>query len=142
MCEGVALLSQTSETRGSPAILATLLALILGCQATAEVDGARAQADVLNTLRDQGEVPVIVALAEPAGYGDQGVDMDRIRADIARMQAEVLASLDSADYRSRNLFASIPAMAGVIRSERGLRRLLASPHVERIDVDAEGTGAR
>ncbi|MGH7577673.1 MAG: hypothetical protein ACREM1_21445 [Longimicrobiales bacterium] len=101
-----------------------------------------AHADVLRVLRAEGEVPVVVALTEPAGYGDQGVDMDRIRAEIARTQADVLASLDTTDYRSRTLFASIPAMAGVVLSERGLEQLLANPHVERVDVDPEGTGTR
>lgn len=119
-----------------------LLLLAVGCQPQSEIDGVRAQDDVLGTLRAEGEVPVMVALVEPAGYGEQGADMDRIRAEITRMQADVLASLDSTDYRSGTLFASIPAMAGILLSERGLQRLLASPHVEGVDIDSGGTGTR
>ena len=117
-----------------------LLLALCACRATVESDG-RMQADLLAELRAHRPVAVMIALVEPSGYGDPTI-APRWRAEIARLQAEVVASLDTADYRHGQSFASIPAMSGVIRSERGLQSLLAHPHVRRVDPDEGGTGAR
>lgn len=81
----------------------------------------------------------MVSLVEPPGYGDPARS-EEVRAAIARMQAEVLATLDSADFRPVVQYASIPALAGVLRSVQGLERLLAHPHVRDVALDLEGRG--
>jgi hypothetical protein len=117
-----------------------VLLLPLACHATRPPTGDRAAPEVLAALRATGEAPVVVALVEPSGYPDPGADRQRIRAEIARMQEEVLQSLDPAEYRDRHRFESVPAMAGTLLSERALRTLLSHPHVRRVDLDPGGTG--
>jgi hypothetical protein len=107
-----------------------------------DADRSSSSADILALIRARGEAAIMIALVEPAGYGRADTDVARIRADIARMQAEVLAALDTADYRDRLRYAAIPAMAGTVRTERGLSVLLAHPHVRRVDLDTGGTGTR
>jgi hypothetical protein len=121
-------------------IAATFTLLVVACHAAMETDRSETRSDVLTMIRERGEAPVMIALIAPAGFGDPAADADQVRAGIARMQAEVLAALDSSDFRDRQRFASIPAMAGTLRSERGLRTLLAHPLVRRVDIDPAGTG--
>jgi alkylation response protein AidB-like acyl-CoA dehydrogenase len=119
---------------------ALLVLLVVACHPALEVDRERVQPEVLTMIRARGEAAVMIALTPPPGFGDPAVDQEQIRADIARMQAEVLAALDTVDFRARQPFASIPAMAGTLRTEQGLRTLLAHPHVRRVDLDPAGGG--
>jgi len=112
----------------------------VSCHPAPEVDRERVQAEVLTTIRAGEEAAVMIALTPPPGFGDPAADQERIRADISRMQAEVLAALDTADFRPRQPFLSIPAMAGTLRTERGLRALLDHPYVRRVDLDPAGGG--
>lgn len=104
-----------------------------------ESDRARSQQSILGALEARGEVAVVVALVDPPGFGDptQG---DSIRAAIARMQDAVVASVDSTDFTETKRFAAVPALAGILRSERGLRRLLALPQVRDVALDTGGGG--
>ncbi|HSJ23933.1 MAG TPA: hypothetical protein VK929_04550 [Longimicrobiales bacterium] len=97
-------------------------------------------ADVLTMLRERGQAAVIVALVRPPGFGDPDADRASVNAVIARMQSEVISSIDSADFRARTRFESVPALAGTVLSERGLRQLLAHVHVRRVDLDPGGGG--
>lgn len=125
-----------------PALTTTAFLLFLACHPAMDMDRTRTDSDVLAMLRARGEAPVMIALTEPAGYADATADAAWIRSEIARLQAEVVAALDSADYRERHRFVAIPAMSGVVRSERGLEVLLSHPHVRRVDLDPGGTGTR
>lgn len=124
-------------TRAAPLAL-----LVAACHPALDIDRMRAHPDVLAVLRAQGEVAVMIALVPPAQYGDPAADVERVRVEIAAMQADVLASLDSADYRNRQRFVSVPALAGTLLSERGLRLLLAHRFVRRVDPDPGGGGTR
>jgi hypothetical protein len=117
-----------------------LIMAVFGCQTLVESEGAAVAPDVRSALRTHGEAHVVVALVSPLGYDDPLADRNRVRAEIARLQQEVLASLDPRDYRSRHLLESVPAMSGTLLSERGLSTLLSHPHVRRVDLDAQGGG--
>jgi hypothetical protein len=95
-----------------------MLLLPLACHAVPSPTGIPTAPEVLTELRATGEAPVVVALKEPPGYADPDADRQRILAEIARMQAEVLRSLHPTEYRDRHRFASVPAMAGTLLSER------------------------
>jgi hypothetical protein len=126
-----------------PLLSWALLALLgVACHPALEVDRDRVEPDVLTMIRAHGEAAVMIALTEPPGFGDPAADPERIRAHIARMQAEVLAALDTVDFRARHTFSSIPAMAGTLRTEQGLQTLLAHRHVRRVDLDPAGGGAQ
>ena len=98
-------------------------------------------ADVVEALGAGREAPVVVALRLPPDAEAADADPARRRAAIARVQAEVLAGLSAVDYRSRLLFAAVPAMSGTVRTRAGLAALLAHPSVRRVDLDAGGTGS-
>lgn len=115
-----------------------LIAVVFGCQTLTESESAAIAPEIRRALRMHGEAQVVVALVTPPGYDDPHADRNRLRAEIARMQREVLASLEPGDYRSRHLFESVPAMAGTLLSERGLTALLSHSHVRRVDLDAQG----
>jgi hypothetical protein len=114
--------------------------LLLACHPGEEPGDVSGHADVLTVIRAHGGAAVMIALVHPPGFGDPAGDGDAIRGEIARMQEGVLAALDSADFRLRQRFASIPAMAGTLRTEQGLRVLLAHPYVRRVDLDPSGGG--
>lgn len=119
------------------------LALVLlsagACQANMHSEPADPHRDILLAVRERGEAPVMIALHAPTGA--DSATADRTRATIARMQEEVLAALDTADFRLRVRYGSVPALSGVVRSERGLRRLLSHPHVRAVSLDTGGTGS-
>jgi hypothetical protein len=64
-----------------------------------------------------------------------------VRAEIARVQQEVLSRLDARDFELGKRFESVPAIAGTLRTQRGLERLLADPRVRRVDLDVGGGGS-
>lgn len=121
-------------------VLVALPLLLLACHAGEKADDLSGQADVLRAIRDHGGAAVMIALVHPPGFGDPAADGDEIRREIARMQEDVLAALDSADFRLRQRFTSIPAMAGTLRTEQGLRVLSAHPFVKSVDIDPSGGG--
>jgi hypothetical protein len=99
-------------------------------------------ASVIEGVRARGEINVIVALVEPVTDGRSTQDQTILRAQIARMQREVLNTLGEDEYRSRVLFENVPAMAGTILHMRALRTLDAHPHVMKVDPDPAGGGIR
>ncbi len=106
------------------------------------MDPAVAGPDVLSALRASGEAHVVIALVSPPQSGGPSGGVPSSAAAIARLQAEVLSQLGPEDYRSTQLFAAVPAMAGTLFSERGLQRILAHPHVRAVDLDPGGGGGR
>lgn len=121
------------------AVRAAALLLLVSCSA-GHHDSALPQDAVAARIRAAGEAPVLVALVPPPGFGDAATDAELVRAAIAQAQAEVIATLDTVDFRERQRFTSIPAFAGTVRTERGLRVLLSHPAVRRVDLDLAGGG--
>lgn len=96
--------------------------------------------EVIEALRSDGRANVVVALALPAGF-DAEPGSDRSRAEIARVQEDVLGAIDPGDFELRVRFVAVPALAGTVLSEPGLRALAAHPQVLRVDLDVEGGGS-
>jgi hypothetical protein len=119
---------------------AAALVLLLGCGGVTSVQRAVVSADVVTTLRSHGEATVMISLAEPTGI-DATAEPARWQAEIARLQQSVLSQLAPEDFESRTLFTSVPAIAGTLRTERGLAILTAHPNVRRVDLDAGGGGS-
>jgi hypothetical protein len=120
----------------TPALLLALVA----CQTVMESNRERDHRDILAAIRARGEAGVLIALYEPDGFDDPA-QATQVRREIARMQDEVLAALDTNDFRPGQRFASVPAIAGTVRSERGLRALSAHPLIRRVSLDTGGTGS-
>lgn len=97
--------------------------------------------DVVAALDAGREANVVVALRLAVDVAAPDADPTRRRAEIARVQADVLARLSADDYRSRMLFVAVPAMSGTVRTRAGLNALLAHPGVRRVDLDPGGTGS-
>lgn len=119
-------------------LVAPLLLATVTCRPPAPATSAVAGPEVLRTLRAGRDAHVVVALVHAAPRAGDAASAQRA---IARLQAEVLAQLPPEDYRSTQLFAAVPAMAGTVLTERGLQRILAHPHVRRVDVDPGGSGS-
>ena len=114
-----------------------VLAFLLGCGRP--LPRAVVKDDVVMTLRAKGEAAVMISLVEPSGI-DATAEPTRWRAEIARLQQSVLTQLAPQHFERRTLFASVPAIAGKLRTERGLAILTAHPNVRRVDLDAGGGG--
>lgn len=97
--------------------------------------------DVLTAIRANGEAQVIITLVAPAG-ADDPANAQATRAAIARMQDDVIAALDPADFRPGVRFTSVAALGGVIRSERGFRAVRAHRLVSGVSLDTGGSGHR
>ena len=113
------------------------LILALACHAVSPMNDAKLGGSVRDVLARDGAVDVMVALvsdAAPAGDTPAG------RAAVARLQDSVLATVDTADFRVRQRYATVPALAGTLRSRRALDLLLAHPLVRRVDLDPGGGG--
>jgi hypothetical protein len=129
-------------SRAAAACLAAVLALTaLACRSISEGEFTQAHRDILAEIRNEGEASVMIALVEPPGFGDPD-RAPEVRAAIARMQSTVIAALDTADFRPRQRFLAVPAFAGTIRSERGLRALLSNSNVRAVSLDRGGTGTK
>jgi hypothetical protein len=116
----------------------TILALtLMGCRTVMESD--RSTRDVLAALREHGKAAVMIALVTPAGAGDPA-NAQATRAAIAQMQDDLIAAVDSSDFRVGARYTSVPALAGVLFSERGLRRVRAHPFVLGVTLDTGGSG--
>jgi hypothetical protein len=120
------------------AVLAGAMAMA-GCVHAPHGDSAVSE-DVVEALRSAGRANVVVALALPAGF-EADAGSDRMRDEIARLQDDVLGSVDPADFQLGQRFAAVPALTGTVLTERGLRALAAHPSVVRVDLDAGGGGA-
>jgi subtilisin family serine protease len=59
-------------------------------------------------------------------------DRPRRRAEVARLQGRVMPDLPAADFAVAYQYASLPALAGTVRSERALARLAARAEVVRV----------
>jgi hypothetical protein len=112
---------------------------VAGCGTLHHSGGAEVSAEVMDVLRADGRADVMVALKLPPGF-EAEPGSERLRAEIARLQDDVLASMDDGDFRVRQRFKAIPALAGTVLTERGLRRLSSHPGVVRVDMDAGGGG--
>ena len=116
-----------------------VLALLLGCGRPISQHRAVVKDDVVTTLRTKGEAAVMISLVEPTGVDAAG-EPTRWQAEISRLQQSVLSQLAPQQFQSRTLFASVPAIAGTLRNERGLAILTSHPNVRRVDLDAGGGG--
>ena len=126
----------TSWARLAP--IATLV-LLLGCGRSISQHRAVVKDDVVTTLRAKGEAAVMISLVEPAGI-DAAAEPTRWQAEIARLQQSVLSQVAPQHFERRTVFASVPAIAGTLRTERGLAILTSHPNVRRVDLDAGGGG--
>lgn len=136
----IAAVDDASARRPLHRLVAALSIAASACHSPAPVHPALVAPDVLGALRAHGQAHVVVALATSAQPRDAAGGASA-RAAIARVQAELLSQLGPEDYRSTQLYAAVPAMAGTVLSERGLRRILAHPHVRGVDLDPGGGGA-
>jgi hypothetical protein len=118
-----------------------LLLALVACQTAMQSIRERDEREIVAAIRTRGEAAVVVALFEPDGFEDPTQET-RVRTEIARMQKEVLADIDTTDFRPRVLFVSVPAIAGTVRSERGLRALLGHRLILRVSLDSGGTGSQ
>lgn len=97
-------------------------------------------AAVRDRLQREGQAAVVIALAPPR-IGQATANLPALRAEIAQVQARVLAAVSSADFTVRQPFQAVPALSGMIRSSTGLNQLAAHPEVLRIDLDVGGQGS-
>jgi hypothetical protein len=118
--------------------IATLVVL-LGCARPPSQHRAIVREDVATTLRAKGEAAVMISLVDPVGI-DAAAEPARWQAEIARLQQSVLSQVAPQHFERRTLFASVPAIAGTLRTERGLAILSSHPNVRRVDLDAGGGG--
>ena len=118
-------------------LAAGLLFLALACHSVSSPVDAKLGPGVQDALARDGSADVMVALTT-----DSAAEQDPAagRASIARAQDAVLSALDTADFRLRQRYAAVPALAGTLRSARALDRLLAHPLVRRVDLDTGGGG--
>ena len=98
---------------------------------------------VREALDELGSVNVMISLV-PGQAAQVGApakpDMAAEKSRIAGMQNDVLSQLSNADYRARQTFSAVPAMAGRITSRAGLETLERNPNVVMIDIDVGGSG--
>jgi hypothetical protein len=114
--------------------------LLFGCNGVTSLQRAVVSSDVVTTLRAHGEANVMISLVEPKGI-DAATEPARWQAEIAQLQQSVISQLAPGDFETRTLFASVPAIAGTLRTERGLAILAADPNVRRVDLDTGGGGS-
>src|SRR5687768_15236016 len=129
----------TLPTRWARLAPVAVLVFLLGCGRPVSQHRAVVRDDVITTLRAKGEAAVMISLVEPTGI-DATVEPKRWQAEIARLQQSVLSQVAPEHLERRTLFSSVPAIAGTLRTERGLAILTAHPNVRRVDLDAGGGG--
>ena len=126
----------TSGARLAP--VAALVAL-LGCGRPLSQHRAVVRDDVATTLRAKGEAAIMISLVEPTGI-DAASEPARWQAEIARLQQSVLSQVPPPHFERRTVFSAVPAIAGTLRTERGLAILTSHPNVRRVDLDVGGAG--
>jgi len=92
--------------------------------------------EVLPALQEEGRIRVMVALKRPP---DEWATRDARRRFVKEAQARVLSPLSRDEFEVIHQFDLVPALSGTV-SEGGLNALLRSPDVERVDLDAPGSG--
>ena len=97
-------------------------------------------AGVWYLLQTEGKAGVVIALVPPTA-GPSTANLPALRAEIAQLQARVLASINTADFTVRHVYQAVPALSGTILSSTGLNQLAAHPEVSRIDLDVGGQGS-
>ncbi len=95
---------------------------------------------VAEAVRARGAARVVVALVEPPALQKQATNLPALRAETARLQDAVLATLRAEDFEAALRFEAVPALAGTVRSAAGLAVLEAHPGVLRVDLDVGGGG--
>jgi hypothetical protein len=116
-------------------LLAVALLAGAACRTAMDSDLATRAPAVADRLNAEGEARVTVSLLVAPGAETEP-------AAIRRAGDAVLAALDTADFRVTHRFERVPAIGGVLRTERGLRLLLDHPKVRRVDLEVGGTGTR
>ncbi|MFT5195345.1 MAG: subtilisin family serine protease, partial [Candidatus Promineifilaceae bacterium] len=99
---------------------------------------------VAETLRDEGEVIVVIALVESTALQSRQMrqsDLTDFRREVATIQNTVLSSLDPTDFRVRHQYQAVPALSGKLFTEDGLIKLAQNPNVRKIDLDVGGSGS-
>ena len=91
---------------------------------------------VLEALEAEGRVRVLVAL-KPLHDGAR--KRPGRRASVQARQNDLLGRLPPDEFELVHRYRTVPGVAGIV-SERGLAALLASADVERVDLDAPGSG--
>lgn len=95
---------------------------------------------VMEALYTEGQANVVIALEVPLYMKSPQVELPEVRREVARLQDQVLSSLDDSDYRLKLRYESVPALAGTVLSESGISKLAKHPDVIRVDLDVGGTG--
>jgi subtilisin family serine protease len=125
--------------------VALCLVLAQGTLASAAGPGPHAESKVgpgvHETLAARGHADVVIALTVPAASRARSIDMTALRSEVARTQADVLATLDRSGYAGRHAYSAVPALAGRLKSAAALAALARHPSVARIDLDVGGTGS-
>ena len=94
---------------------------------------------VTDALARDGSVSVMIMLHVPPSMQDKPTDTVGAREEIARLQDEVLASLEPSDFRLSIRYENVPALAGRLYSS-GLAKLEKHPRIQRVDADVGGGG--
>jgi hypothetical protein len=122
-----------------PTLSIALASLIVAgaCSLAGRVRPAPIESGVLEAVRVQDSVAVMVMLVPPSGGGQEG---EAVQRDIRRAQDDVLDGLDPESYRILKRFESVPAMTLVVYGERAVQRLARQERVERVGLDDGGGG--
>ena len=133
--------------------LRLILPILVGICSTTLVTGgilwgARAQSrpdkvgsEVLAALEAHGKARVMVALEAPPAFQSPNAAQPTIRSQVAALQADVLAGVDSQGYANQIRYQAVPALAGTILNPEGLAQLAAHPAVVKVDLDVGGRGS-
>jgi cysteine-rich repeat protein len=116
---------------------AGVVAVALAVCAAASTSPAQTLGDgVVEAIDGAGTARVMVFLRSPVG---PEAELAALQQAAQEVQDRVLASVEPADFATIHRYATVPALAGVLNAN-GLAALLASPDVDRIDLDLEGSG--
>lgn len=114
-----------------------------GVELLDRADGTRVGADVLESVRRDGGVRVVIALEAPllTGRWTAPGTLEGMSQAVASVADRVLGRVTADEFQLAHRYAVVPALAGTLRTEAALARLAADPSVRRIDLDVGGTGA-
>jgi subtilisin family serine protease len=105
---------------------------------TTSVPQSKVTLGLRDALQNDGRVPVIVSLRQPASALAPTIDVGSVRRAVAAERAPVLASVTPAEFAPTFHYESIAALAGEATAE-GIAKLAQRPEVTSIDVDGELT---
>ena len=122
-------------------ILSILLNILTLVEAQSPLFGKeKIGSGVIETLRTEGEVRVVIALVESQAMKLRRNDLTNLRQEVATTQDDVLSSLDATDFHTEHKYQAVPALSGKLFTEDGLIKLVQNSNVVRIDMDVGGTG--